>query len=76
MTDIQLAAEELTLAEIQSAADDAQALLEKLQRLPAGRHTSISVAGIENVIFRLREERRIVAGRVMAANQADPSNFP
>ena len=76
MTDIDLAFEELELESIQDAEKEAGALLARLQRLRQERHVLIAIASVENTIFRLREERRISAGRVMAAKQAPPEDFP
>lgn len=76
MTDIDLAFEELELEALHASEKEAGALLARLQRLRQERHVLIAIASVENTIFRLREERRIAAGRVMAAKQAPPEDFP
>jgi hypothetical protein len=76
MNDSELLAEELKLDWIAAAERDAEKLLAKLQSIPSSRHLTIAIAGIENATFRIREERRITAGRVMKANQAAPENLP
>ena len=59
MTDIDLTFEELELEALHASEKEAGALLARLQRLRQERHVLIAIAGVENAIFRLREERRI-----------------
>lgn len=76
MTDDEIREEELKLVELNSCIRSSEQLIAEIQSIPASFHLHTAKRTAQNLRSLLCEERRVVAGRIMRASQADPEDLP